>query len=145
METSSRTLEYLDATICHEWTMWSRERKGLLKSTSHHGWAQASAAEGIVVSAAVKVGGSLHALVKLTDAGKQELAQAVIPLPRPGPGSKRGKQPVTAPLTLHTAYRGTLTCDAEIVKVSVRVCVCVCLSVCLSVCLCGKIGMDKCG
>jgi hypothetical protein len=140
LETASRTLEYLDATICHEWTTWSRERKGLLKSTTHHHWAQAATAEGVTISAAVKVGGSLHMLLKLLDPNGQEIAQAVVPLPKPGHGRRvststsggggavgagvdvgvgpwRAQQGVRAALTLHTAYRGTLTCDVEIVKV----------------------------
>ncbi len=132
LETASRTLEYLDATICHEWTTWSRERKGLLKSTTHHPWAQAATSEGVTISAAVKVGGSLHMLLKLADPNGQEIAQAVVPLPKPGHGRRTTssgsvgegvgprraqQQGVRAALTLHTAYRGTLTCDVEIVKV----------------------------
>jgi hypothetical protein len=118
MDRADRALEYIHSAIGHSYATWSREGKNLLKNVAYADY-DAAVKDGVTMSAAVKMQGVLHGLIKLIDAQGHDLAQGVLPLP--GPGRRKRRVNVSIPLSLHGAARGTLTCGVEISDVKVKV------------------------
>lgn len=68
MERSERQLEYLHSELDHGWAVWSSDNKDVLRGTAVLGLEEAQGPQGVAMSAAVRVGGVLHAAIKLLDA-----------------------------------------------------------------------------